>query len=125
MSGAAVEVELEAARGERTVEGHGRLGARVEHDGGVDVVEDARVDHVNLAARVRYGAFLGGGAEHPDRARQLGDDVVECQPGADGGGADQIVATAVPEPGQTAALFSLVVGSVVFLRRFRLPARTA
>ena len=59
VGGLAVEEELEAPRGQRALVGHGGLGGRVEHDRGVDVVEDAGLNHVDLAAGVRGGALLG------------------------------------------------------------------
>ena len=104
VSSSPVEVELEAARGQRAIHGDRRLGRGVEHDGRVHLGKNTGIDHVHLAARVGSRAFLGRCAEYPDRPVQLGDDFRQRQAGADGRGTDQVVSAAVAQPGQRVIL---------------------
>src|SRR5207302_918607 len=101
---ATMEVELEAARRERSIQRDGGFRPRMEHDRGVDVLEDARVDHVHLAARVRRRAFFSRRAEDPDRTVEVAEYFLERQPSADGRRADEVVTAAVTQPGQRVVL---------------------
>ncbi len=74
--------------------------ARVEHRHRVHPLEGAAVEHDDLAA----AALLGRGAQDCDSAGRVGPLLGDGDRGGAGGGADQVVAAAVAEPGERVVL---------------------
>jgi hypothetical protein len=90
-----VELDRHWLRGQGVADHH-RLGARMEHERGVHVVEQPGFQLGNLAAL----AFLARRADDPQRARQAGKRPAQRCGGAQAAGRDEVVAAAVTHPGQ-------------------------
>ncbi len=79
----------------------GRLNRpRVGAHRGVDAVEDAGLGHDDLAAH----RFLGRGAKHEDRTRNVIDGRLQPDTGPNSRDGDQVVAAPMTEPGQRVVL---------------------
>ena len=96
VGGFAGEDELPSVQGQGAVVRVGLLGAGVEHEGQVAVVEDPRF-------RLRHLGSVGllrGGAHHPDLSGQVAQGLRRRQGRQHRGGAVEVVAAAVPHPGE-------------------------
>lgn len=76
------------------------VGPRVDHHGGVDVVEGAPFEHHHLAAP----ALFGRGADDPDRHAQFVGDGKEAEARPDGRRGDDVVPAGMPHIGEGVVL---------------------
>ncbi len=100
----AEELERQPVGDECRVERHVVLGAGVDHDRGVDIVEVALLDQRDLTAGVRHSRLLGRAAEDDDAAGKLVGQRAERDPSADRGSGDDVMSAAMANLGQRVVL---------------------